>query len=256
MSGTEIAKMVVAALEHAPRVNLDRAHLDVRMENNDVVLVGEVERIDEKRMAIECAKTASRGRNVVDRLRVRPTTQPGDGAIRDAVCRHLTEEPAFQDLAVTCRLEGDRDAIVRRPEPANGSIEASVKAGVVTLRGTVVSLAYKRLAGVLAWWAPGCRDVVNAVAIEPPETDNDDEIHEAIGLVLDKDPLVHSDQVTSRVRDGRVVLRGLVATNEEKHMIETDVWYIDGVRDVVNEIDVYRGPTGRESMPASPPEFE
>ncbi|MFL6622988.1 MAG: BON domain-containing protein [Sulfurifustaceae bacterium] len=255
MSEAEIARAVRAALEHTPRVNLHRSAVDVRIENGDVVLDGEVERIEEKRVAVECAKTTAGVRNVVDRLRVRPTTRSGDGAIRDAVCRHLTEEPAFQDLTISCRLEGDRDAIVRRLDPANGSIEASVKDGVVTLRGSVVSLAHKRLAGVLAWWAPGCRDVVNTTAIQPPEPDNDDEIREAIELVLNKDPIVHSDQVTSRVRDGRVVLRGVVATNEEKHMAETDVWYIEGVRDVVNELDVFRGP-GRESMPASPPEFE
>ncbi|MFL6647865.1 MAG: BON domain-containing protein, partial [Sulfurifustaceae bacterium] len=239
-----------------PRVNLHRSAVDVRVEDGDIVLDGEVDRIETKRVAVECAKTAEGVRNVVDRLRVRPTTRPGDGAIRDAVCRHLTEEPAFQDLAISCRLEGDHDVIARHLDPAKGSIEATVKDGVVTLRGSVVSLAHKRLAGVLAWWAPGCRDVVNTIAIEPPEADNDNEIREAIELVLNKDPIVHSDQITNRVRDGHVVLRGLVATTEEKHMAETDVWYIEGVRDVVNELDVYRGPTGREAMPSSPPEFE
>lgn len=30
----------------------------------------------------------------------------------------------------------------------------------MTLEGRVVSLSHKRLAGVLAWWVPGCRDFV------------------------------------------------------------------------------------------------
>lgn len=256
MIASEVAKDVRAALEHTPRVNLHRSPIEVRVENESVVLDGEVTSIEEKRVAIECARTVPGVLRVADRLQVRPSARLGDGTIRDAVCRHLMEEPAFLGLNISCRIEGDSDVVARRLDEADGSIDARVTDGVVTLRGQVMALAYKRLAAVLAWWAPGCRDVVNEIEINPPEADSDAEIREAIELVLNKDPIVHSDQVTSRVRDGHVVLRGLVATNEEKRMIERDVWYIEGVRDVVNEIAVYQAPTGREPMPASPPEFE
>ena len=36
------------------------------------------------------------------------------------------------------------------------------------LNGRMPGLASKRLAGVLAWWVPGARDVVNGIAVEPP----------------------------------------------------------------------------------------
>lgn len=256
MTASEIAKEVRAALEHSRRINLHRSPIDVHVENASIVLDGEVTSIEEKRLAIECAKTVRGVPRVDDHLHVRPATRVGDGTIRDAVCRHLMEEPAFLGLNIACRLAGDADEVARRLDEPSGSIEADVADGVITLRGRVMSLAYKRLAAVLAWWAPGCRDVVNQIEINPAEADNDGEIREAIELVLNKDPIVHSDQVTCRVRDGHVVLRGLVATNEEKRMVERDVWYIEGVRDVVNEIAVYQGPTGREPLPASPPEFE
>ena len=52
--------------------------------------------------------------------------------------------------------------------------------GVVTLNGEVPSLSHKRLAGVLAWWVPGTRDVINGLEEVPPEEDNDDELIDAM----------------------------------------------------------------------------
>ena len=53
-------------------------------------------------------------------------------------------------------------------EPS-GSIVIEVKKGIVTLNGEVPSLTHKRLAGVLAWWVPGTRDVVNGLEEVPAE---------------------------------------------------------------------------------------
>ena len=102
-----------------------------------------------------------------------------------------------------------------------------------------MSTARPLLATVLAWWAPGCRDVVNLLEITPPEDDNDDEICDAVRLVLDKDPLVHGDQISTQVRNREVMLRGMVANNEERRMATQDVWYIEGVRNVIDQLEVY-----------------
>jgi osmotically-inducible protein OsmY len=256
VTAQEIEKRLRAVLEHDTRVNLHRSPIDVRVRADTVTLAGEVASIEEKRIAMEHARAVAGALPVADRLRVRPTSTPGDGAIRDAVCRHLLQEPAFQRMRIECRREGDAEGIARRPDDAQGTIEASVHDGVVRLRGRVSSLSHRRLAAVLAWWAPGCRDVVNELAVDPPERDHDGEIREAIDLVLNKDPIVHSDQIEAQVRDARVRLRGVVATREEKRMAERDVWYIDGVRDVINELDVYQPPHGHEPMPADPPGVE
>ena len=53
-------------------------------------------------------------------------------------------------------------------------VDLEVEVGVVTLNGQVPGLDDKRLAGVLAWWVPGSRDVINGVAVEPPEDDDRD----------------------------------------------------------------------------------
>lgn len=249
----QIAKEVRAALEHEPRVNLHRSPIEIDVTDGETALAGEVSTIEEKRAAVECARSITGVDRVTDRLRVRPNTLLGDGAIRDAVCRHLMEESVFMRMALVCRIAGDTDAIVRAPDNPEGSIEFSVADGIVTLRGQVWSRSHKRLAAVLAWWAPGCRDVVNEIAVKPAERDSDDEIRDAIELVLNKDPIVHSGQITVQVRDGRVILRGVVATKEEKWMAERDIWYIEGVRAIQNELEVYGG---GEPMPASPPVFD
>src|SRR5205085_60086 len=98
----------------------------------------------------------------------------------------------------------------------SGSIVVSVDEGVVTLAGQVISLSHKRLAGVLAWWVRGCRDVVNLLEVIPPEEDNDDEVADALRLVLETDPLVPADQIGIRTHNHVVTLEGIVATEEEK----------------------------------------
>lgn len=248
----EIRQAALAALEREPRVHPHRSPLEVLVQDTCATLAGEVSAIGAKRRAIERVRAIPGVEQVVDRLRVAPSELLGDEAIRDKVCGYLLDEPVYKRMAIGCRTaRGDR-TLSRRPDEAEGRIEISVDDGVVTLRGEVWSLSHRRLAAVLAWWVPGVRDVVNELAVEPPEDDNDDEISDAIELVLDKDPVVHAGQIARHVRDGRVVLRGLVTTEEEKRMAEEDVWYVEGVREVVNEL-IVRAATGEGARPGPAP---
>ena len=64
--------------------------------------------------------------------------------------------------------------------------QALMQANMRTLQkdyGAAISLSHKRLAGVLAWWTPGCRDVVNSLDIVPPERDSDEEVQDALAEV-------------------------------------------------------------------------
>lgn len=49
------------------------------------------------------------------------------------------------------------------PKGSRGTIDVEVQDGIVTLNGRVPGLTSKRLAGVLAWWVSGVRDVVNGI---------------------------------------------------------------------------------------------
>jgi osmotically-inducible protein OsmY len=120
----------------------------------------------------------------------------------------------------------------------SGEIGFAVEGGIVTLEGKVISLSHKRMIETIGWWTPGCRDVVNRLQVEPSEEDNDDELADAIRLVLEMDPLVHADQIGIRAERGVVTLGGVLQREEERHMAEMDAWSVSGVTDVHNQIQL------------------
>jgi osmotically-inducible protein OsmY len=161
-----------------------------------------------------------------------------DAELRDHVCKVLIEEPAFEQYIVHdfagVAVEAARKA---RLESAP-SINVEVANGVVTLNGQVSSLSHKRLAGVLVWWVPGTRDVINGLEEVPPEQDNDDELTDAVRCVLEKDPFVNASKIRVSCKDWVVTLEGLVPTETMREMAEQDTWYVLGVKTVINKIVV------------------
>jgi osmotically-inducible protein OsmY len=119
-----------------------------------------------------------------------------------------------------------------------GEIEISVTDGVIVLEGHVISVPHRLFAGVLAWWTPGRRDVVNALALEPRYEERDDEIAEALRLALEADPLLEADQIRPQCRDRVVRLDGAVRTEEQRRRAELDAWALSGVDRVVNRLQV------------------
>src|SRR5262249_14576163 len=110
--------------------------------------------------------------------------------------------------------------------------------GVALLEGQAPSLSHKRLAGALAWWVPGSRDVLNCLEVVPPEDDNDDGITDAVKIVLDKAPFVDEVQVHVSTRHRVVTLDGAVWSEGEKDIAEFDAWFIFGVDKVINNLQV------------------
>jgi osmotically-inducible protein OsmY len=234
----EVLKGVRAALEHEPRINLHQYPVRLSLSDCDLILEGEMEHVAAKKIALELAATVSGVDGIVDRLRVVPAQPMGDGAIRDHVRDALLQESVFENCRIRVE-DGNQVKTYREPSqgPAGG-IEVTVAEGVVTLNGQVPSLSHKRLAGVLAWWVPGSRDVINGLDVVPVQEDNDDEITDAVYLVLEKDPFVNADQVHVSTRNAIVTLEGLVANGTEKDMAEFDTWYVFGVDRVINSLAV------------------
>ena len=94
----------------------------------------------------------------------------------------------------------------------------------------------KRLAGLLAWWVPGTRDVVNGIEVKPYEDDSDDEITDAVTMALEKDRLVTHDSIGVSTRNSVVTLEGVVPNRYQAEMAEADAWYIFGVDRVINHL--------------------
>ena len=232
----EVVGSILAALEREPRVNLHAHPIEVGFADGVATLSGEVGGIAAKKLALELAAAQSPVLGVVDRLRVGPSGRREDGAVRDHVCNSFISEPALDSYSVRALVKQEMESV--RSLDLKRILEVEVTDGIVTLNGMAESLSHKRLAGVLAWWVPGSRDVVNGIEVSPPMDDNDDEVADAVRLVLEKDPLVNASQVRLRCHDLVVTLDGAVSTENSRMAAEADAWYVFGVNRVVNKLSV------------------
>lgn len=232
-SADEIIREIMATLERETRVNLHSYPIQIDYLDGVATLTGETEDIAAKKIALELAGAVTGVSAIVDRLHVQPAEQMEDGEIRDHVCNALLSEQLLEAYAVRTLVKGSMETVRESVTPF-GAIEVEVNNGVVTLNGQVGSLSQKRIAGVLAWWVPGSSDVVNGLEVSPPEEDNDDEVVDAIRLMLEKDPFVNAAQIRVTCRSYVVTLEGLVSTESERRMAEADAWYVFRVDRVKN----------------------
>lgn len=238
----DLAQRVTAALEFEPRINLHRFPIDVKPGAGRLVLQGNVENVASKRLAARIAgDLASDEHPVADALEVVPAAARADGDLLDAFTRALLELAELKPLTIRRRHRDQLETL--RTAPASetpGEIEFGVSQGVVELAGTVPSLSHRRVVEVLAWWLGGCRNVVNQLRVEPPERDGDDELAEAVQLVLEIDPsLPKSQPLGVEVAMGVVTLRGALPDAARRQRAEHDAWCVDGVREVRNEIELF-----------------
>ena len=242
-NGNPVLNTIRAVLEREPHINLHRWPVNLDMTDDSVLIMeGDVESIAAKKRALELAGAISDVRGVIDRLHVAPTEHKGDGEILSGFETALLDARDFNNCSLRVIRKGQtftrREAL---DDDASGDILASVAAGVVTLDGWVISLSHKRLAGVLAWWVPGCRDVVDALEVLPPEQDTDDEVTDALSLVIEMDPLLpHPEQISIHTRNYVVTLEGLVSSETEKSRAEQDAWCLFAVDKVINQLAVSR----------------
>jgi len=232
----EVVGTIRAALEREARVNLHSHPIEVTFADGVVTISGEVGGIAAKKIALNLAAQPSPVSGIVDRLHVEPSERMEDGAVRDHVCNALTSEPAFRSYSVRAMVKQEMESV--RSVNHERLLEVEVTEGIVILNGNAESISHKRLAGVLAWWVPGSRDVVNGIDLSSNMEENDDELVDLIRIVLEKDPLVNASQISVHSQDGVVTLDGAVATPNSKRAAESDVWYVLGVNGVVNQLVV------------------
>lgn len=232
-----LARRVRAAVMSVPRLDWRRHPLEISCEAGAVTIEGEVGDVAVKRLVLAQVRRVPGVREVVDWVRVMPAERMGDGAISNHVRDALLQEAVFGECAIRAWGKGHLEA-VREPREPKGELVLSVEEGVVSLRGEAPSLSHQRLAGVLAWWVPGSRDVVNELTVSPPQTDSDDEVTDALQLALENDPFVDATQVRVHTRDRVVTLEGLVPSDAQREMAEFDAWYVLGVEGVENRLEV------------------
>lgn len=233
-----ILQSIKAALAGEPRLagrlTIDNIEID---DDGVATLAGAADSIVQKKLALERTAALSGVSAIVDRLHVLPASPMTDAEISEHLGNHLIDDPSFRGLRVE-RHQGVRVEVLQAPDSSDGQILYEVDDGIVTLNGNVPSLSSKRLAGVLAWWVPGSRDVINGIAVEPPEQDAPVQLEEAVRIVLEKDPFVDATQIRVGVRHHVVHLTGAVTSEGARVMAERDAWYVLGVDDVINDIVV------------------
>jgi len=223
------------------RIGAGHDPITVDIDGDTVTLRGEVSSLAAKKLAIKRTEAVADGCTVIDELLVRPAKDMTDDEIRDAVARALLQETSLSECRLQqmarSELEMLRDPPIPPAEGNGGEILLQVGDGVVSLSGRLSSHEHRRLAGVLAWWVPGTRDVRNTIEIDPAERDTDAQLTDAVRLALDKDPFVTAEQVKVFSEHGIVRLQGHLASETEREMAEADVWFVEGVDDVVNQIE-------------------
>ncbi len=233
----DIRAVVGSALASEPRIGAADL-IDVSYNDDGSLLVeGTVEAVRAKKLALERIGAIPGVDLIVDRLHVRPAEAMSDAGIRSHLRNALLQEPSFAGLAIAQDMNSGPE-VISAPPNAVGNLEFSVSDSVVVLNGDVTGLATKQLAGVLAWWVPGSRDVVNGIAVPESEQNSPQAIEHAVRIALEKDPFVDASQIRVGVRIRTVRLTGLVSSDSTRNMAENDAWYVFGVDDVINEIEV------------------
>lgn len=238
-SGADKAAGVLRRTFTAAELALDDLALEA---DGALIISGEAASLATKKRALRLAAAASGASGLVDRLRVRASQAMSDAQIRNRIAELLVLDPRFQDLAI--EVDRNPEPLVDDPAPAvappdqpRGRVCIEVRDGVVTLDGAVPSLVRQRLAGAIAWRVAGVRDVVNGLAVEPPEADSPDQIAEAVREGLQANPLFDARQVKVGVSGDTVRLTGFVHTDAARQIAEDEAWRVLGVCEVINEIE-------------------
>jgi osmotically-inducible protein OsmY len=237
-----VLKQVMAAFERESHLKLHNHPIHMSFDRDALTVAGEVPDIASKKRLLQLTQLYSEGTRLVDQLRITVNPPVGDGELRTHICDRLAQAVDFRNCVICARLKGQLEVVRGTMDQAgndgSGAIEVTVEDGVVTLTGQVISLSHKRLASVTVWWVGGCRDVVNLLDLVPAEADGDDEISEALHLVLETDQRVRAEQITINVENCRITLAGWVATEAERRQAEQDAWCLDAIEGVVNHIQV------------------
>lgn len=118
-------------------------------------------------------------------------------------------------------------------------LDVSVEAAVVTVVGSVSSIASKLIVLDTIESIAGVSDVISEIVVLSSGVARPDEdLDTVVGQFLAWDALVPEASIRHRVSDGWVTLSGDVATARQRDEAERAVSHIVGIRGVTNDIDL------------------
>jgi hypothetical protein len=225
-----IREQIHAAWERDELVGPHSGTLEV-VPGDPPALSGEVADVMVKRRAVRLAHQTAPGLTLIDHIHVHADPQVTDGVLTRRALDLISRHRAFLYMSV---VEWDP----RYSSELTDWIAVAVRNGKVTLHGRVNSLTHRRLAEVLVWRLPGCRDVLNRLHVEPAQQDSDGEItdaaEEALSIVLGP----NAGRVNVITRDREVTLTGAVDHERRRRMALEVCWSIPGVHWVYDHVRV------------------
>jgi osmotically-inducible protein OsmY len=149
---------------------------------------------------------------------------------------NMTDDDLKRDVAAELNWD---------PQVDSAAIEVSAASGIVTLRGTVVSLWHRRSGGNAAARVRGVTRVANELTVQIPDRDRRDD-EDLRGDVLEALMLEGSVPMTvdAEARDGVVTLTGTVGWHYQREAAECRAAGVPGVVGIDNAIALSQAPDG------------
>jgi len=151
-------------------------------------------------------------------------------------------------MKTDAKLQADVvDELAWDPAIHHTEVGVTVRDGIVTLAGTLPSLAEKHAAEEAVWRVAGVKGlaVKLEVALLPEYERSDEDVARAVERALEWNARVPANAIRVTVEDGHVTLAGDVAWGYQREAAERAVRELHGVRGLTNQVHV---------KPAVPPE--
>lgn len=210
----ELRRRVIDELDWEPM--LDATHIAVTAADGAVTLEGHVDSYAELFIARRVVRRIDGVKAVADDLEVRLPSghERDDGDIAESVAHVLSSSVSA----------AERD------------VRAEVRAGVVTLSGTVDWDRQRRHVEEQVAHVAGVRVIHNEVTLR--ERSRPDDIRSQIRDAFDRSAALEAEHVTVDIEGDVVTLGGTVRAYYERGLAQTAAWAAPGVRRVVDNIQV------------------
>lgn len=213
----ELRSNLQAELARHPRIPKG-PQIGIIVKNGAVTLRGVVESLDEKLCAERVVRAVRGVRAIANEIEVRrpEQTPDNDEEIAEKAARLLTWYSSLRNMSVT----------------------AEVSDAHVTLTGEVDHLYQKMLAEERVTELDGVAGVTNRIEIRARGAVEEAEVRRRIASALHRHASAEASRVRVSIIGGKVVLEGTVDAYREKGFIEEAVRLIDGVTEIVDNLQV------------------
>jgi osmotically-inducible protein OsmY len=234
-SSTEIAEALRGALR-TDRWTRAATSIEVAVQDERLILDGRVGCIAIKRRAAIMARLIRQEHEVVDRVRRSTPGTLNDANLARRAVDLISRESVFAEYRLSMRDSQGERQVLRDPGSVTYEIDVSAERGAVRVMGAVRSLGHLRLAEAIVWWIDACELVVNELQVENTAKDTDEELNDAVQMVLEKDPTIDAGQLHVTTAAGVVLLEGLLRDGANRTRIIENVWSVPGTWDIDDEI--------------------